>query len=1193
MFRVGQGIAILSAILHLFGIPGLSANSETEIIASNDGSFDRKSFTEVGDKNMLPVRQTCTNDKTEVIAIFPFHEVYASSFVEAKLRLHIQRGTSETTSLEVFAAPKDAQSAMEVLETCCNSTSKVAVLDLANQELSTSSSRTVDITAALASVIQDGESSLTIIVKASEGSCNAQAWIAGSQHDDPAARPALQVAGVVDSAPPECSITGAPGAAVAQDVSISFTGSDRGSGIAQYECQVDGGEFQSCTSPVHYAGQADGRHSFTVRAVDHAGNEGASARPVEWVLDTQLPEVRIVAKPPARSTSSSAAFKFEADDNHEVASRTCCLDGACVSCAAETVYTGLTEGPHTFVLHAADAAGNKAASQEATWTVDLAPSCKVAVDGEGSASRVATHPIPLTFRWSEGVQGFTSDKVVLGGVGGALHDWEAQGASTYRALLVPRGNGQVSVSVPAGAAYDGQQQPSAKNSNMLTLAFDAAAPVCTIKGPSTVQSRAFRVSFVWSEPVSGFDPAKVLVSGAATLAADWTASTVGAAFSASVRPLGAGEVRLVVPAGAAVDDAGNPSGAPSEALTVEVVNGDLFVADRMSGDLLLFSGDYEGGAETVPFAGSAAASALSVAPSGGLYIGQGKTVTFFAKGQLVATIEGFQEVSALAVDAAGALYIADAALHVVQTLNSMRELASTCGVPGEPGSSRGHLDTPMGVALDTLGRLYIADSGNRRVQVMGADGELLTTLSQLDSEVRALVQPVDVAIDGRGRIYVVDQGASSIEVFSWEFHYIRQLGDGLTMRAPRGIQVTWQGEILVLEAPTEDGALKAAAIHVFTSDHQRRHTLSSVGEATAMTTLRDLAAPIVDILVPPGTHDTPVEVTFSWNKPVVNFALEDIRVAGAGGALEAPLTSADHGRTFTAMLKPTGTGVTTLSVQVGAVLDVAGNANLAAPEAQGGHAIALRGREKGGDVGGLMLSSVARVEVPLAGGHCSVEAACDYELARYSDQLSQARLQEESRVALEREKVLLQMQEKVAERREALRVEAEERIEAARTAQEAERLLLATAQEGEKQKLILAQAKEQLVLDRELAQARAQAEAQARVQEAQDTEELRLREVAAAGVETRKAYVQAVTVVLETVGGWATALMTDVKKMQTLIGLLAAAAAAVYAARELSAVLAQFISKQLGRPQLIRVSSRSALDQLEAQFSADQLGGAV
>eukprot|EP00854_Cymbomonas_tetramitiformis_P014544 gene14544-17190_t len=1035
---------------------------------------------------------------------------------------------------------------MEVLETCCNSTSKVAVLDLANQELSTSSSRTVDITAALASVIQDGESSLTIIVKASEGSCNAQAWIAGSQHDDPAARPALQVAGVVDSAPPECSITGAPGAAVAQDVSISFTGSDRGSGIAQYECQVDGGEFQSCTSPVHYAGQADGRHSFTVRAVDHAGNEGASARPVEWVLDTQLPEVRIVAKPPARSTSSSAAFKFEADDNHEVASRTCCLDGACVSCAAETVYTGLTEGPHTFVLHAADAAGNKAASQEATWTVDLAPSCKVAVDGEGSASRV-----------------------VLGGVGGALHDWEAQGASTYRALLVPRGNGQVSVSVPAGAAYDGQQQPSAKNSNMLTLAFDAAAPVCTIKGPSTVQSRAFRVSFVWSEPVSGFDPAKVLVSGAATLAADWTASTVGAAFSASVRPLGAGEVRLVVPAGAAVDDAGNPSGAPSEALTVEttsegrllgyleddpqslatgsrehagVVNGDLFVADRMSGDLLLFSGDYEGGAETVPFAGSAAASALSVAPSGGLYIGQGKTVTFFAKGQLVATIEGFQEVSALAVDAAGALYIADAALHVVQTLNSMRELASTCGVPGEPGSSRGHLDTPMGVALDTLGRLYIADSGNRRVQVMGADGELLTTLSQLDSEVRALVQPVDVAIDGRGRIYVVDQGASSIEVFSWEFHYIRQLGDGLTMRAPRGIQVTWQGEILVLEAPTEDGALKAAAIHVFTSDHQRRHTLSSVGEATAMTTLRDLAAPIVDILV-----------TFSWNKPVVNFALEDIRVAGAGGALEAPLTSADHGRTFTAMLKPTGTGVTTLSVQVGAVLDVAGNANLAAPEAQ------------------------ARVEVPLAGGHCSVEAACDYELARYSDQLSQARLQEESRVALEREK------EKVAERREALRVEAEERIEAARTAQEAERLLLATAQEGEKQKLILAQAKEQLVLDRELAQARAQAEAQARVQEAQDTEELRLREarpstmhrlVAAAGVETRKAYVQAVTVVLETVGGWATALMTDVKKMQTLIGLLAAAAAAVYAARELSAVLAQFISKQLGRPQLIRVSSR-------------------
>lgn len=77
----------------------------------------------------------------------------------------------------------------------------------------------------------------------------------------------------LDKAAPETTIgtlqetppTGAP-------VTIHFGGSDVHSGVAGFECRLDGAAYSVCTSPIVYDDLAGGSHTFEVRAIDGAGN---------------------------------------------------------------------------------------------------------------------------------------------------------------------------------------------------------------------------------------------------------------------------------------------------------------------------------------------------------------------------------------------------------------------------------------------------------------------------------------------------------------------------------------------------------------------------------------------------------------------------------------------------------------------------------------------------------------------------------------------------------------------------------------------------------------------------------------------------------------------------------------------------------------------------------------------------------
>jgi hypothetical protein len=91
------------------------------------------------------------------------------------------------------------------------------------------------------------------------------------------------------------------------------------------------------------------------------------------VFDTKLPHVTITSHPAHPTNSTSARFTYTSTKPRSKFQ--CQLDdGAFSACTGTTSYEGLSEGPHTFMVTASDAAGNtNLAPANFTWTIDLTP----------------------------------------------------------------------------------------------------------------------------------------------------------------------------------------------------------------------------------------------------------------------------------------------------------------------------------------------------------------------------------------------------------------------------------------------------------------------------------------------------------------------------------------------------------------------------------------------------------------------------------------------------------------------------------------------------------------------------------------------------------------------------------------------------------------------------------------------------
>jgi sugar lactone lactonase YvrE len=126
--------------------------------------------------------------------------------------------------------------------------------------------------------------------------------------------------------------------------------------------------------------------------------------------------------------------------------------------------------------------------------------------------------------------------------------------------------------------------------------------------------------------------------------------------------------------------------------------------------------------------------------------------------------------SAIAYDASGNLYIADANNHVIRevSISGIISTVAGSGVEGYAGdgaaATAAELDTPTGIAVDKPGNLYIADSHNQRIRMVS--GGTITTIAGNGSKgyagdgaaaaAASLALPSGVAVDASGNVYIAD-----------------------------------------------------------------------------------------------------------------------------------------------------------------------------------------------------------------------------------------------------------------------------------------------------------------------------------------------------------------------------------------------------------------------------------------------------
>ena len=97
----------------------------------------------------------------------------------------------------------------------------------------------------------------------------------------------------VDTAPPDTEIDFGPvDGAVLTDSNQNFSFSSAAADLERFECRLYAANateqpaFESCASPKAYQNIGDGKRSFEVRAVDHAGNADPSPAKRTFVIDT-------------------------------------------------------------------------------------------------------------------------------------------------------------------------------------------------------------------------------------------------------------------------------------------------------------------------------------------------------------------------------------------------------------------------------------------------------------------------------------------------------------------------------------------------------------------------------------------------------------------------------------------------------------------------------------------------------------------------------------------------------------------------------------------------------------------------------------------------------------------------------------------------------------------------------------------
>ncbi len=137
-----------------------------------------------------------------------------------------------------------------------------------------------------------------------------------------------------------------------------------------------------------------------------------------------------------------------------------------------------------------------------------------------------------------------------------------------------------------------------------------------------------------------------------------------------------------------------------------------------------------------------------------------------------ATTVTLNQPAGLAFDTSGNLYVADSGHNSIRRISTSGIITTVAGngTPGFSGdggaATSAQLDSPSAVAVDAAGNLYIADVTNQRIRMVTAGGTITTIAGtgtvgfsgdNGPATAANLNQPSGVAVDSNGVVYIADQ----------------------------------------------------------------------------------------------------------------------------------------------------------------------------------------------------------------------------------------------------------------------------------------------------------------------------------------------------------------------------------------------------------------------------------------------------
>ena len=406
-----------------------------------------------------------------------------------------------------------------------------------------------------------------------------------------------------DTTPPTLAISGMPSTVSSRTpISLTFTWSESVTGFAASDITTTGGAlsgfsgsgdtYTATLTPA--AAQSPSVSVAANAASDAAGNDGpttAVTATATYVAPDTTPPTLAVSGVPATYfdrtpftitfTWSEVVTGFTVGDivGSGVAISNFSGSGRIYTATGTPTAAAVSGASAIYVIvvrnAARDTAGNTGPAANATTTINyLVPDTTrptVAISGM-PATVSDTAPISLTFRWSEDVTGFDVTDITALGV---LSSFQRVSASVYTVTLTPTTNHNASVTITAGAAADGAGNtgPATAVTALATwqAAVDTTRPTVAVTGApaSYTGTSSFRLTFTWSEPVTGFDISDIFDSGA--VASNFAGS--GAVYTVDITPTAIANQRgdsvfIIVLANRASDASGNTGPAANFVTTI-------------------------------------------------------------------------------------------------------------------------------------------------------------------------------------------------------------------------------------------------------------------------------------------------------------------------------------------------------------------------------------------------------------------------------------------------------------------------------------------------------------------------------------------------------------------------------------------------------------------------------------------------